>query len=61
MNDLFEGENSKYKDAIDLINSANNFTEAENYINGTLKDQFNWDMNGVSAQKFINLVKRRFL
>ncbi len=61
MNDLFDGENDKYKEAIETINEFSAFIEADEYINNSLKDEFNWDMNSVSTQKFIILVQRRFL
>lgn len=61
MNDLFEGENDKYKEAIETINNFSAYIEADEYINNSLKDQFSWDMKSVSTQKFINLVQRRFL
>ncbi|MCT4581787.1 MAG: hypothetical protein N4A35_10245 [Flavobacteriales bacterium] len=61
MNDLFEGENEKYKEAIETINNFSAFIEADEYINNNLKYNYNWDINGVSAQKFMDLVKRRFL
>jgi len=56
MNDLFEGDNEKYKEAIEVINNYNSFMDAKKFI-----DQFNWNFEEISAQKFINLVKRRFL
>ena len=61
MNDLFEGENEKYKEAVETINNFSAFIDADEYINNSLKHQFNWDLDSVSAQKFIDLVKRRFL
>ncbi len=61
MNDLFEGENDKYKDALTTINNFATYMEADEYINNSLKHQFDWDEESVSVQKFINLVKRRFL
>jgi hypothetical protein len=61
MNDLFDGENDKYKEAIETINNFSAFIEADEYINNSLKDQFNWDMTSVSTQKFIILIQRRFL
>lgn len=61
MNDLFEGENDKYKLAIDSINNSGNYGAAIEYINNNLKDQYNWDMDTVSTQKFMSLVHRRFL
>lgn len=61
MNDLFEGENQKYKEAIETINNFSAFIEAEEYINNNLKYKYNWDVDGVSTQKFMDLIKRRFL
>ena len=61
MNDLFEGENEKYKEALTTINNFATYMEADEFINNSLKHQFSWDENSVSAQKFIDLVKRRFL
>lgn len=61
MNDLFEGENEKYKEAVETINNFSVFIEADEYINKNLKYKYNWDTDGVSAQKFMDLVKRRFL
>ena len=61
MNDLFEGENDKYKEAIETINKFSTLVEADSYINNSLKGQYNWDMNAISTQKFISLVQRRFL
>jgi hypothetical protein len=61
MNDLFEGENEKYKAAVETINNFSTFIDADKYINNDLKNKFNWDLDSISAQKFIDLVKRRFL
>lgn len=61
MNDLFEAENQKYKEAIEIINNFSDFTSANAYINENLVSQLNWDLESVSAQKFIEIVKRRFL
>ena len=61
MNDLFEGENEKYKEALNTINNFSTYMEADEYINNSLKHQFKWDDESLSVQKFIDLVKRRFL
>ncbi len=61
MNDLFEGENEAYKQAITTLNSFNSFLEADEYINNILKTQYKWDMSKSTTLDFINLVKRRFL
>jgi len=61
MNDLFEGENDKYKEAINTINNFSSYMEADEYISNSLVLQYNWDMSSPSAQKFVELVKRRFL
>ena len=60
MNDLFEGENTHYNQAVDILNSASSFEDAKMHL-GELKQQFNWDDEHVSVIRFVELVERRFL
>lgn len=60
MNDLFEGENDKYKIAIDKINNFSIFDEANKYVK-ELELEYSWDMDSSSAKKFIELISRRFI
>jgi hypothetical protein len=59
MNDLFEGENSKYNQAIDKLNSFSNIDEAKNYLL-TLGNEYNWDLYSTSVQELTDLVERRY-
>ena len=59
MNDLFEGENNYYKEAITNLNTFASFIEADEYIN-TLKMRHNWDASSSTLKEFIELVERRY-
>lgn len=59
MNDLFEGENNLYKEAINALNNFNSYFEADEYIN-VLSSKHNWDSTSRSVKEFIDLVERRY-
>jgi hypothetical protein len=59
MNDLFEGENNLYKEAIQALNGFNSFFEADEYIN-VLSSRHSWDSTSKSVKDFIELVERRY-
>lgn len=59
MNDLFEGENNLYKEAINNLNNYPNFIAADEYLN-TLKSRHNWDTTHETVKKFEELVARRY-
>jgi len=59
MNDLFEGENNLYKEAINNLNNFPNFIAADEYLN-TLKSRHNWDPTHETTKKFEELVARRY-
>lgn len=59
MNDLFEGENNHYKEAINSLNSFSNFIEADEYIN-TLKIRHSWESTSSTVKEFVELVERRY-
>lgn len=60
MNDLFEGENGAFNEAISKLNTFSGFIEAEDYINNVLAQKYNWDPTSKSVKNFTNLVKRRY-
>lgn len=60
MNDLFEGENSKYNQAIDKLNSFSNIDDAKNYLL-SLGNEYNWDLYSESVQALTDLVERRYV
>lgn len=57
INELFKGDSALYKNTLDRINSSNDFNDAFSFLN----DQFGWDMKEDSAQKFMELVRRKFI
>jgi hypothetical protein len=59
MNDLFEGENGLYNEAIQSLNNFTNFIDADEFIN-TLVARHNWDMTDKTTQDFVELVERRY-
>jgi len=59
MNDLFEGENEKFNDAINKINSFKNLQEALAYIDSEISSA--WDKENSSVINFMDLVERRFM
>ena len=59
MNDLFEGENEKFNDAINKINSFKTLKEALAYIDREISSA--WDKENSSVINFMDLVERRFM
>jgi hypothetical protein len=59
MNDLFEGENNHYKEAINNLNNFASFIEADEYIN-TLRTRHNWESSSHTVKEFVELVERRY-
>lgn len=59
MNDLFEGENNLYKEAVNTLNNFSSFIEADEYIN-VLKSRHGWDNTSSTVKSFMELVERRY-
>ena len=59
MNDLFEGENEKFNDAINKINSFKTLQEALAFIDSEISSA--WDKENSSVVNFMDLVERRFM
>ena len=59
MNDLFEGENELFNNAINKINSFNTLPEAIAFIDSDLSSA--WDKENSSVLNFMDLVERRFM
>jgi len=60
MNDLFEGENGTFNEALEQLNSFSSYLEAEDYMNNVLSNKYNWDSTSKSVKNFSLLVKRRY-
>ncbi len=59
MNDLFKGENSAYKEALEVLNKLSDHAEAERYM-AALGIQYGWEENSKTEKKFRELVARKF-
>jgi len=59
MNDLFEGENAAYNDALNQLNNFSSMDDAKNYLL-TLGTKYNWDLESDSVVQFTDLVERRY-
>ncbi len=57
INDLFNGDKESYQQTINVLDSANNFNEAFNYISTS----YEWDMEDDSVQMLLDLVRRKFI
>lgn len=60
MNDLFEGENTAFNDAITRLNSCNNGDEAHQILN-EYAQKYHWNHDGERVHQFTELIVRRYL
>lgn len=60
MNELFEGENNAYKEALDMLNRLSDTADAEQYL-AALAQRYRWENHGKTEKKFRELVARKFL
>ncbi len=60
MNDLFEGENTAFNDAISRLNSCNNGDEAHQILH-EYAQKYQWSNDGERVQQFTELIVRRYL
>ena len=60
MNELFEGENITYKEAMDMLNRLGSQAEAEQYMN-SLSARYRWADKPKTEKKFRELVSRKFV
>lgn len=60
MNELFEGENTSYKEAIEQLNNFSNFDDANNYVK-SLQEKHSWELESNTVKEFLDLVERRYL
>jgi len=57
INELFNGDKDSYQQTINILDSANNFNEAFNYISSS----YDWDMEDDSVLMLLDLVRRKFI
>jgi hypothetical protein len=61
MNELFQGENTAYNEALEKLNSFPGFNEARAYIVAELSEKYHWNGDSEFVQSFMELVERRYL
>ncbi|MFN3341668.1 MAG: hypothetical protein ACK40M_03165 [Flavobacteriales bacterium] len=59
MNDLFDGENQAFNEAVQQLNSQSNLDDAKNILL-SLGTKYEWDLEAASVIEFTNLVERRY-
>jgi len=57
INQLFKGNKEKFEHTMGVLESADSFVEACNYI----ESHFNWDMNDVYVQRVLELIRRKLI
>jgi hypothetical protein len=57
INELFDGDKDKFESTLEILNKANSFVEAYNYLN----DNFDWDMDSVYVQRILELIRRKLI
>jgi hypothetical protein len=58
--DLFNGYNLAYSEAIDILNRFSSFHEAENFLKSNYAVKNHWDAKQATADKFYELLRRRY-
>lgn len=58
---LFKNDNEAYSAAVEKLNNFNSMIEADEYIQNSLVDQFDWEKKNPAVKQFIGLVERRYL
>jgi hypothetical protein len=61
--DLFAGDQQKFQDTIDILNTKYSFDEAKSYLVRYIVDRYEWlgEERLERAREFVKLVERRFL
>lgn len=59
MNDLFEGENNHYKEALNMLNNFSDYSQANVYVE-TLRTKHSWDESSNTVKEFVELIQRRY-
>ncbi len=60
-NELFNGNMEAFKRALTELDHIASLADAQRYINVQLKEENQWDMESEIVEKFITLIKRRFI
>lgn len=58
--ELFNGYNLAYSEAINILNRYNSFEQAENFLNLNYVNKNKWKEKPATAERFYNLLRKRF-
>ena len=58
--DLFNGYNLAYSEAIDILNRTISFDEADKFLKNSYSVKNNWESKQATADKFYDLLRRRY-
>jgi hypothetical protein len=58
--DLFNGYNLAYNEAIDILNRLSTFDQADAFLRVNYSIKHNWEAKQATAEKFYDLLKRRY-
>lgn len=58
--ELFQGNQSAYSDALDRLDACQSLQEADQLVQNDLKVRYNWEEEGEAAQEFNDLLSSRF-
>lgn len=57
INELFEGDRDRFDKTMEVLNMADSFVEAYNY----LEENFSWDMDNAYVQRILELIRRKLI
>lgn len=57
INELFSGDKVSFENTLEVLNNADSFVEAYNYLN----ENFDWDMDSVYVQRILELIRRKLI
>ncbi len=57
ISELFAGDKNKFENTLEVLNQADSFVEAYNYLNNS----FDWDMDSVYVQRILELIRRKLI
>ncbi len=59
--ELFQGDAEAFGRSIEKLDASHSFIEADDYIQNSLRDRYEWEMKSPTVKTFLSLVERRFL
>jgi hypothetical protein len=61
ISELFAEDSEAFYQAVDKLNSFTSYLEADDYLQNTLKERYEWQPKSPVVRELIDLVERRYL